>query len=58
MYRQWAVVNIFMMFYLQLVQDSSDEHGPVKVGELNFEYDVDFVIGLHGRLSLFASSIR
>ncbi|XP_035872661.1 vascular endothelial growth factor D isoform X1 [Phyllostomus discolor] len=30
MYRQWAVVNIFMMSYLQLVQDSSYEHGPVK----------------------------
>ncbi|XP_019522901.1 PREDICTED: vascular endothelial growth factor D isoform X1 [Hipposideros armiger] len=30
MYRQWALLNIFMMSYLQLVQGSSYEHGPVK----------------------------
>ncbi|KAI4554154.1 vascular endothelial growth factor D [Ovis aries] len=30
MYRQWAVVNIFMMSSLQLVQGSSSERGPVK----------------------------
>uniref|UniRef100_A0A2K6GZV4 Vascular endothelial growth factor D n=1 Tax=Propithecus coquereli TaxID=379532 RepID=A0A2K6GZV4_PROCO len=30
MYREWAVVNIFVMFYVQLVQGSSNEHGPAK----------------------------
>ncbi|XP_030890704.1 vascular endothelial growth factor D [Leptonychotes weddellii] len=30
MYRQWAMLNVFMMSYLQLVQGSSYEHGPVK----------------------------
>uniref|UniRef100_A0A8C9KZU2 Vascular endothelial growth factor D n=1 Tax=Panthera tigris altaica TaxID=74533 RepID=A0A8C9KZU2_PANTA len=30
MYRQWAVVNIFMMSYLHLAQGSSYEHGTVK----------------------------
>lgn len=36
MYRQWAVLNVFMMSSLQLVQGSSYEHGPVKVGALSF----------------------
>ncbi|XP_015343539.2 vascular endothelial growth factor D [Marmota marmota marmota] len=36
MYREWAVVNIFIMSYVQLVQGFGNEHGPVKVGELNF----------------------
>ncbi|XP_003920394.1 vascular endothelial growth factor D isoform X1 [Saimiri boliviensis] len=30
MYREWVVVNIFMMLYVQLVQGSSNEQGPVK----------------------------
>ncbi|XP_012290131.2 vascular endothelial growth factor D isoform X1 [Aotus nancymaae] len=30
MYREWVVVNIFMMLYIQLVQGSSNEQGPVK----------------------------
>ncbi|XP_002719870.1 vascular endothelial growth factor D isoform X1 [Oryctolagus cuniculus] len=30
MYREWAVVNIFMMSYIQLVQGSSNDHGPLK----------------------------
>uniref|UniRef100_H0V287 Vascular endothelial growth factor D n=1 Tax=Cavia porcellus TaxID=10141 RepID=H0V287_CAVPO len=30
MYKEWAVMNIFMMSYVHLMQGSSNEHGPVK----------------------------
>lgn len=42
MYREWAVVNILMMSYVYLVQGFNSEHGPVKVGELDFFRNVSF----------------
>lgn len=48
------MLNVFMMSYLQLVQGSSYEHGPVKVGGLIFNVMQSFLIGLYGGLSFLA----
>lgn len=48
------MLNVFMMSYLQLVQGSSYEHGPMKVGGLIFNVMQGFLIGLYGGLSFFA----
>jgi hypothetical protein len=36
MYGEWGMGNILMMFHVYLVQGFRSEHGPVKVGELEY----------------------